>query len=188
VPTIPLSLELGPLLSEAPWNQIGWMQLHLFPIAVGISYLLTAEVSFSLWFFFFFIKLQYLVAYYLGYMPNALPSFSWATKVLPVSGCGMLLVFATGVLWVGREHFLHIASALWPRRAREGESEEAISYPAAFWGFVGCFAFMVAWSSAAGVRIDIAIVLWICYLVMAIALTRVIVEGGLVFVLGAECR
>jgi hypothetical protein len=188
VPTIPLSLEMGPLLSEAPWNQTGWMQLHLFPIAVGISYLLTSEVSFSLWFFFFFIKLQYLVAYYSGYMPNSLPSFSWATKVFTgfqVAGC--YLVFATGVLWVGREHFLHIARRAFGRtRARAGESEEALSYPAAFWGFTVCFALMVAWSCAAGVRIDIAIVLWICYLVMAIALTRVIVEGGLVFVSGAE--
>jgi hypothetical protein len=188
VPTIPLSLELGPLLSEAPWNQIGWMQLHIFPIAIGISYLLTSEVSFSLWFFFLFIKLQYLIAYYVGFMPNSLPSFSWSTKVFTgfqVAGC--YLVFASGVVWVGREHFLHIARRAFGRvRARKGESEEAISYPAAFWGLIGCFAFMVAWSCAAGVRADIAIVLWICYLVAAIALTRVIVEGGLVFVLGAE--
>jgi hypothetical protein len=188
VPTFPLSLELGPFLSEAPWNQIGWMQLHIFPIAVGIAYLLTSEVSFSLWFFFFFIKLQYLIAHYVGFTPNVLPSFSWATKLFTgfqVAGC--YLVFATGVLWVGREHFLHIVRRAFGRaRAWVGEREEAISYPAAFWGFTGCFAFMVAWSCAAGVRIDIAIVLWICYLVMAIALTRVIVEGGLVFVLGGE--
>ena len=48
--------------------------LRIFPIAVGISYLLTAEIAFSLWAFFLIFKLQYVAAYLLGFAPNSLPN------------------------------------------------------------------------------------------------------------------
>ena len=58
-----------------------------------------------------------------------------------------------------------------------------MSYPVAFWGFVTCFAILTGFAVLAGVRLDIALTLWICYLAFAIALTRVAVEGGLLFLL-----
>ena len=60
VPQIATGIEAGPLFTEAPWNQMGYiMIMQVFPIAVGLSFILTAEVGFSLWFFFWVFKLQY---------------------------------------------------------------------------------------------------------------------------------
>lgn len=73
VPTFPLDVNVGPLMSDPPWNQIQWYSLVIYPIAVGISFLLTSEVSFSIWFFMWFMKFQYIAAYYLGFPPNSLP-------------------------------------------------------------------------------------------------------------------
>ncbi|HVF10470.1 MAG TPA: DUF6785 family protein, partial [Abditibacteriaceae bacterium] len=87
------------------------------------------------------------------------------------------------ILWVGREHFGHIIRrAFGLARAEENEKTEPLSYPVAFWGFILSFAFIIAWCVAAGIRWDVACALWGCYLVIAIALTRVVVEGGLLFV------
>lgn len=58
-----------------------------------------------------------------------------------------------------------------------------LSYPAAFWGFITCFAILTGFAVAAGVRLDIALALWVMYIVFAVALTRVAVEGGLLFLL-----
>ena len=186
VPPIPLTLELSPYFSEAPWNQIGDSFIHIFPIAVGITYLLSSEVAFSLWFGFWLVKLQYLGAYYLGFMPSTLASsnLSNGKSFVAFQVQGAFWMYVALVLWTGREHLKYVARrALGREAARPDERDEMMSYPVAFWGFITCFSLLVSFAVAAGVRLDIALALWISYVVFAIALTRVVVEGGLLFIL-----
>ena len=99
-----------------------------------------------------------------------------------VVGCYLAYVFI--VLWTGREHFKHVLKRAFGRiPARAGEKAEMLSYPVAFWGFVLAFAYMVSFCCVAGVRLDVALALWITYLIFAIGLTRVAVEGGMIFLL-----
>jgi hypothetical protein len=53
---------------------MGWVNIQVYPIMIGITYLLTSEVSFSLWFFYWFVKFQLVAAYYAGFMPATLPN------------------------------------------------------------------------------------------------------------------
>ena len=187
VPLVPLNIDTSKMFTEPPWNQLGWVPMQVYPIAVGITYLLTSEVSFSLWFFYWFIKFQFIAAYYSGFMPNTLPSAigstSGAKTFVAYQQVGCYLAYVAIVLWTGREHFRHVARrALGRARATASEKDEALSYPVAFWGFVLSFAFMVGWGVAAGLSWHLSLLLWTTYLVIAIALTRVVVEGGLLFV------
>lgn len=182
VPDFPVGVDMGPLFSDAPWNQIGWVPVTIYPMVVGITYLLTSEMSFSLWFFFWFFKLQYILAYLLGFQPNSLPGADGLPDKLftgyQMGGCYIAYVFI--VLWTAREHLRHVALRAFGRvPASPNEKDEVMSYPLAFWGFIVSFALMVAATCAAGVRIDIALALWVSYLVFAIGLTRVAVEGGM---------
>jgi hypothetical protein len=96
---------------------------------------------------------------------------------------GAIFAYVAGVLWVGREHWKFIARrAFGSEKSTLEERDEALSYPVAFWGFVLSFCTLIGWSIAAGVRWDVALVLWISYLVIALALTRLVVEGGVLFV------
>jgi hypothetical protein len=187
VPVVPLSINTGPMLSEAPWNQIGGLQILIFPAVLGITYLLTSEVSFSLWFIFLFMKIQLVIAYMLGFMPNSLPSPLWtrgfAKGFIGYQQVGAYIAYVALLLWMGREHFRHIARRAFGRaRATAAEKEEALSYPVAFWGFWGAFAFIVAWTVLAGVSLPAALLMWGAYLVVALGLTRVVAEGGLMMV------
>lgn len=182
VPDVQLTLDMGPYLSEAPWNQIGSLPLGIYPVAVGVTYLLTSEVSFSLWFFYLFMKMQYVVAYRLGFPPNSLPwAESFPDKLFTgfqMGGC--YFAYVGLVLWTARKHLGYIARRAFGRaRAKPDERDEPLSYPVAFWGFFGSFALMVALSCAAGVRLDVSIALWIWYPILAIGLSRVAVEGGM---------
>ena len=190
VPGVPLSIDTGPLFTELPWNQVGWMMIEVWPVAVGITYLLTAEVSFSLWFFFLFGKFQLVMAYYLGYLPATLPTpigaiGIWTEKTFNLyQQVGAFLVYAAFPLYLARGHFKHIALRAFGRIASTREEDrEALSYPAAFWGFFLCLGFMMAWSMAAGISPLVALALWISYLVLVIVLTRIVVESGLLYVL-----
>lgn len=187
VPRVPLTLDTGALFTEAPWNQIGWTPIFVIPFAVGVTCLLTTEIAFSLWFGFWFFKLQYVVAYALGFSPLAMPdavgNTGAAKPFTQYQQIGAFLAIVVLTLWTGREHFSHIAKRAFGRARRTPEeSHEVVSYPVAFWGFILGFAFMVGFSVMAGVQLHVALYLWTAYLVITIGLTRVIAEGGLLFV------
>jgi hypothetical protein len=187
VPTIPLELEMAAYFKEAPWNQMGNIPIRVFPLAIGIAYLLTSEVSFSLWFFFWFCQIQYMVLYQLGYpsgtLPKASSSVPWG-NVLGFEQVGAYFVFVSFLMWSGRQHFKHVARRAFGReKADADEKTEIMSYPAAFWGFVGACTFILAWMVYVGVRLDIAIALWGVYLIYAIGLSRVAVEAGMLSLL-----
>lgn len=186
VPRVPLTLD-GKYFSEAPWNQIGNVPFRVLPIVTGVTYLLTSEISFSLWFFYWLMKFQLIIAYYLGFtpasLPNSLGSTGGAKTFTGYQQVGAYLAYALLVLWTAREHLKHIARRAFGRAAKtESEKREILSYPAAFWGFVLSFFFIIGWSVAAGISLPAALALWTSYLVIAICLTRVVVEGGLLFV------
>lgn len=190
VPKFPLEINTGALFTERPWNQIGWTPMQVYPLAVGITYLLTTEISFSLWFFYWFTRFQLIGADMLGFVPGILPSAVGHTvgganskTFIAYQQVGAYLIYAILVMWVGREHYRHILRrALRRVAARPDEKNEALSYPVAFWGFVLSFGFLVWWSWMAGMSVSVAGVLWLTYIIIAIALTRVVVEGGLLFV------
>ncbi len=189
VPRVSLGIGTGALFTEAPWNQMAPTGMSVWPIFAAITFLLTSEVSFSLWFFLWFIQLQYIVAYYAGFPYGTLPtaighsSDGGARTFTAFQQVGAYVAYVAILGWTAREHGQHILRRAFGReRAGDDETREAISYPAAFWGFLGAFSFIIAWSWAAGLRPDVAIALWILYLITSVVLTRAIVEGGVMFI------
>jgi len=186
MPVVPMQIT-GSFFTESPWNQLGLSFPKIWIVVVGITYLLTSEVSFSLWFFFLFIKLQLLIAYYCGLQPGALPNMLGQTGGADLftgfQQFGAYIGFAVITLWGAREHLMHIARRAFGRtRPTASEKTEALSYPVAFWGFVLAFVFLMCWSIAAGISPWVALALWGLYLVLAITLTRIVIECGLLFV------
>ncbi len=187
VPAIPLSLNAGQFFTEAPWNQIGGVQIQVFPAIVGVSFLLTSEISFSLWFFHVFSKLQLVIAYLLGFQPATMEApfwtRGWAKGFIGYQQIGAILAYVALLVWTGREHWTHVARRATGRaQARSGEANEALSYPIAFWGFVISFTFIIGWTIAAGVGVLLSVAMWVFYVAIALALTRLVAEGGLLFV------
>lgn len=179
---IPTADVTSKYLTEAPWNQIGEVPLRVLPIAVGITFLLSSEVSFSFWFFYWFIKLQYILAYFLGFVPTALPSSMGAQEKLFTGSqhIGAYFAYVAITLWTAREHLSHVARRAFGRARRTAtEENEPMSYPFAFWGFFLAVSFIFAWSLFAGMDWRLALWLWGCYLVIIIGLSRIIAEGGL---------
>jgi hypothetical protein len=157
----------------------------VYPVVIGITFLLSSEIALSLWFFYWFIKSQYIAAYYLGYPLGALPRAmgQLIPAFITYERVGAYLAFAALTLWTGRAAWRHIAlRAVGRARARPEEAAEPLPYPVACWGFVLSLAFVVLWSVAAGMRLSVALYLWGSYLLLAFTLSRVVAEAGLLFV------
>ena len=187
VPAFPLSLATGQFFTEAPWNQLGNIQMVVFPAIVGVSFLLTSEVSFSLWFLHLLSKAQYIFAYTIGFAPASLDApfwlRGWAKGFVGYQQVGAIIAYVALLLWTGREHWRYIGRrALGRERAKADERGEALPYPVAFWGFFVALSFVLGWTIVAGVRWEVALLMWAFYLAVSLALTRLVAEAGLLFV------
>lgn len=57
-PEIPVrQAEIGHYFTEKPWNAMGWTPLYILSFAVGLGFLMSLEMSFSIWFFYFFLEI-----------------------------------------------------------------------------------------------------------------------------------
>jgi hypothetical protein len=184
VPLITLEVDLSPLLTQRPWNGMGYSMVNFSFAALGFSYLLPTELLFSLWFFFLLARVQEL-------------GFALGGEVLPdaVHGEGKLMIAAqTEGAWVmlavitlaaAKPHLKSVWRAVWSSKAVERGQGEMISYRSAFWLLVICCVGITAWCAAAGMNAWLAIFVFGLYLfVQAIIMARSTAEAGMIMTEG----
>lgn len=136
VPDIPTTVNLMEYLTAPPWNRLAPLTVWLYPLVVGLSYLLSAEVAFSLWFFYAFYKGQLLLsALYNWDTPGSLLAPGQTLfHGLQVFGGALALVLWT--LWTARRHLRDAWEKAWggPGAARIDDTREMLSYRAALGG------------------------------------------------------
>ncbi len=183
VPEIPLLYNIHRAFTEKPWHTLGmWpaMNIAIYFSVIGVAALLTLEVSFSLWFFFLFFKLQYIImnATSFGLGP-------WASCSRQVMGG--YLVFVPAVFWGGREHIASIIRKTFGLRATTesrtvDDSDEPISYRLALIGFLLGFATLVGFFMFAGITTWVAFVVLLSIFITSVVLSWMVVNGGLLLV------
>src|SRR5574340_558132 len=52
------SIDLSPMLPDAPWSAVGYTPISFYPFVTGIAYLLSREVTFSYWVFYLLSKAE----------------------------------------------------------------------------------------------------------------------------------
>jgi hypothetical protein len=171
IPEIPLrQVNLGRYFTEKPWNAIGGTPIYILPFAIGLGYLMPLEMSFSIWFFYLFWKLERVIGSMFGL-------FSW--RGFPYYGpqsLGAYMALAFFALIAGRHHFWRIAKGVF--RTHPDEAREPMQYRWAVMGLSGGLAFIVIFSYQAGMAIWIAILYLLIYFLIAISLSRIRAEVG----------
>lgn len=180
VPEIPLIYDIYRVFTEKPWYTLGWwpaMRFVIYFSVIGIASLLTLEVSFSLWFFYLFFKLQYIIMNAIGLSIG--PWISCSRQVM-----GGYLVFVPAVFWMGREHIGSIfRKTFGPGGGQEiDDSNEPVSYRMALLGFFLGFITLTVFLVVAGITTWVALVTLLSIFITSIVLTWMVVNGGLLLV------
>ncbi len=143
-----------------PWQAIRPMNLDIRPDLVGLGYLISTELSFSIWFFYLFQKLQALVMAGAGLRLGGMP-------FPQEQGMGAYLVLGLVLIWKGRRAIKHAWEG-WLRP--EVAKNDRLPYRWALIGvIVGIFGLMVFLISAgmepwlAGVYLTVLIMVSIVY-------------------------
>ncbi len=174
VPEIRLTFPLNQYLTSYLFSQIGPFIAIVHFSVIGVAFLLPSDLAFSLWFFFFVFMAQSVLLTYLGWQ---LPNFpGYATPAH--AGLQMLGAFFAIVA-----HFIVVGRKHWQQVLRnETPSGEPISYRTALFGLIFTVMFSSLWCAAAGASWGVALLSWLVLFIIAIALTRFVSEGGLLFI------
>ena len=156
-------------------NQWPAVRIVIYPSVIGITYLLTLEVSFSLWFFFLLFKVQYIIMNVLG-----LRISPWASTGRQVMGG--YVVFAVVVFWASRVHLKNIFLKTFTRGSNVDDSQEPLPYRVALLGLLGGIILLVILCNIAGMTTWVAISVIVAVFVITIGLTWMVVNGGLLLV------
>ncbi|MFO7956727.1 MAG: DUF6785 family protein [Candidatus Brocadiia bacterium] len=146
--------------------------IHL-PI-VGFAFLVPADVSLSVWFFALFSRTELLVAHWLA-LPEAGGTWSPMMRWQQV---GAYLVFAVGILLMSRRHLFGVLRKAVGIGRDVDDSEEPISYPVAFWGFLLVLAGCLVWYHIQGMRVLTGFVAVMLLLLSYLIYARVVAQGG----------
>ena len=146
---------------------------------MGFFYLVPLDTTFSLWFFSLLAQATRFLQQALGIFSQEYvsPGSAWDAYFQYLGGGAFLALVATN-LWVARGHLHTIWQRVVGRAGPEVDSRELISYPTAFWGMIVGLLIMGGWLVAAGLPPVVVPIFLVIAMVIFLALTRVVVEGG----------
>lgn len=177
VPALPLGIiDLKPYMTVKPWSAIDWFPITLYPLAIGLGFLLPLDLLFSCWFFYLFWNAQTVATNLFGW--DSTPDFPFIKE----QGFGSLIGLFFFYLYTGRRTYAAIGRgalrSLQGRGRSAGSNGEALSDGAALLGLAAGLMGLVAFCTAAGVALKISLVFFAIYLATITVITRIRAELG----------
>ncbi len=158
-------------------GQVGVPVRLNFPV-LGLCYLMSLNVAFSIWFFFLIGVIQEWSFARLGISlgQGDIWNSGSTSPLLLHQAAGAMVALVAFVLWTARGHL----KGMW-RQARRGEAGEAeiLSPRLAVWGGLAGGVSMVAWLVLTGLDFYVALLLVVGALGVYVGLSRIVCEAGL---------
>lgn len=121
---IPLRFPTGHLFTEKPLNHIRPLDFNIFLSTIGLSYIMSLEISLSLWVFYLIFKFENVFGGATG-----LSSMLYHKGFVPRREMGAYIVLTVFLLWVARRHIRDVlARALSKKRSAVDDSNELMPY------------------------------------------------------------
>ncbi|MFQ6096147.1 MAG: DUF6785 family protein [Armatimonadota bacterium] len=155
-----------------PWSAMGNIWMPFYPFIIALGFLLPLDLSFSIWFFFVFRKLQQVAAraYPIAHLP-LLPYLNEQS-----TGAWMAL-FGYGI-YMGRRYFKDLVTRAIHGRLDTDATGELMSHRVAFLGMMIGGAFIVVFCLKMGMTIPFIIPFFAFYFMLSTAVTRMRAELG----------
>jgi len=171
------SFNIQAVLSETPLQNLSIGSAYFYPLAVGIAFLVPADVALSIWFFFLFTRFELQSSYWMG-LPIAGGTYS---PFMAWQQAGAFIVFTLVMLWMARRHLAQVIKKALFLGGAIDDSEEPISYRVGFWGLLLSIGGMVGWYAYYRMNVLTAIALLALVFCAALIHARLVAQGGIFF-------
>jgi len=170
IPQTRLDRDIGFVFTGRPWNMLNYFPYKTYFEMIGITYLVSDEMAFSLWFFWIFRRLGGVFRELLGLTGHA--------EYFEHQGIGAYVVLALIYLWYARHSLKQIAVKALFDRGPFDDSGEPMSARTMLYGFFGSLAVVIIWGHMIGAAWWGPVVVMGLYLVSMVVLTRIVSEAG----------
>jgi hypothetical protein len=169
---------------QTPWSGMGSFYYLLHPSGVGFGYLISTDVSFSLWFFYLFKKIGDVLSVVVG-MRNPTVGFGMDSDgqfpYYSGQGWGAWMFLGLSALWVARKDITaFVRRAVDPVQPSSPHSNEAMSARTAVFGFLGGFLALCAFVWMLGGSWWLPVVFLAAYILIMLVISRLRAETALV--------
>lgn len=163
-------LALG--LTTRPWNAVGWLPYSFYPFVVGLGYLLPADLSFSVWFFYLFWKLEKVIASTLGM------DVGFDAPYIRQQEFGGAVALVVMLAWSSRGYLRQVWRRAMNRESALDDSSEPISYRSAIVGAALGMVYAGIFMSRIGMSPLVVVIAFGIYFILAVAVARIRAELG----------
>ena len=138
VPQIPTRFSLDPLLNEKPFSAIRPLPLDIHLSVIGITYLLSEQISFSIWFFYLFYKFECFIFASLGWSMQSSPGeFGFTRSFASHQEMGAFLVIMCLIGWQARKRLLGNMKSIFPAVSKNRTSNDREFISDEHWALLG---------------------------------------------------
>ena len=183
-PELPKPSQLhngAPCLEAQFFDRTLEIRFHFSFVLIAFAFLVSQEVSGSIWFFGLIGIL----------LPAAMSSFgirnleylgrygAYDKPLFYHLGEGAVLMMVGFGLWTARDHLKEVFRKAFGLAPQVDDSNEILSYRTAVFGLIISFLIMLSWLYTSGMSLWLALVFLVLALALFFALTRVVAEAGL---------
>lgn len=170
VPHFQTTARLLPRLNP-PWHRLYGTYISFYPFQVGLAYFVPADVSFSCWFFYLFVRFQNVLGEYFGL--SKLPGFPYLNEQC----IGAWLTYALLLMYLTRSHWRKLIVGIVRGEAFDDRSE-LLPYRWALAGCAGGVVVLLAFWRAVGMSLLPSLGTLATYYLLALAITRIRAEAA----------
>jgi hypothetical protein len=171
-----MNIPLRDIFQQTPLEQLSFENFPMNWMPVGLAYLVPADVSLSIWFFYVFGRIELQVSAWLG---SPLGYGGTYSELIKWQRFGAYAAFTVGALFMARRHLGDVLRRAIGRGGGADDSGEPVGYRFAFWGWaIGC-AGVIGWFLLFGMRLRAAVPLLTLMLCIQLVHSRVVAQSGL---------
>ena len=131
-PEMPLRFSTRGMFVESPWHAVRPLDLNIQPSTIGLSYLMSLEVSFSLWVFYLIYKIERVVG-----EATALSPVLYHNRFVSHREMGAYLVLVGFFIFIARYHFRDVLHKTLRQSAAVDDTNEPLPYRWTILGLIG---------------------------------------------------
>jgi len=176
IPGVHLKMyDLQRYFTDRPWSGIGWFPISFYPWVIGLGFLIPLDLLFSCWFFYLFWKAQRVIIFAFGLSSRGGAYAGYQSMIEQSAGAYIGLFFI--VILANHRYIIRIFKCSLGLEQID-QSNEPMSYRLALLILALSFLFLVGFSATAGMSVWLAVVFFVLYFMVDIAVTRMRVEMG----------